>query len=70
MKRTLGDIIWGRHERYGHTFDYVMIAIIVASVSLMAVETLPGFPQDWLATSDIVNWTIIVIFTFEYAARY
>lgn len=70
MKKHLGDIIWGRHERYGHAFDYVMIVIILASVSLMAVETLPDFPDGWRAISDNVNWTVIAIFTVEYALRY
>lgn len=69
-KKQIGDVIWGRHERWGHAFDYVMIAVILISVSLMAVETLPNFPEKYQTPSDILNWVVIVIFTFEYCLRY
>lgn len=69
-KNQIGDIIWGRHERIGHAFDYVMIAVILISVSLMAIETLPNFPEKFETPSDILNWVVIVIFTIEYGLRY
>lgn len=69
-KKHIGDIIWGRHERWGHAFDYVMIVVIIISVSLMAVETLPDFPEKFETPSDILNWMVIVIFTIEYGLRY
>lgn len=70
QKKHIGDIIWGRHERWGHAFDYVMIVIILISVSLMAIETLPDFPEKLRTPSDILNWAVIVIFTIEYGLRY
>lgn len=69
-KKQIGDIIWGRHERWGHAFDYVMICVILISVSLMAIETLPNFPEKFKTPSDILNWVVIVIFTIEYTFRY
>lgn len=70
QKKHIGDIIWGRHKRFGHAFDYLMIVIILISVSLMAIETLPDFPSEWLRPLNIFNWTVIVIFTAEYALRF
>lgn len=70
QKKHIGEVVWGRHERFGHAFDYVMIAIILVSVSLMAIETLPDFPNDYRPLLSIFNWTVIVIFTIEYALRY
>jgi len=70
MKKRIGDIIWGRDARYGHGFDYVMIAIIFFSVTLMALDTLPDFPDEWDTTVQVVNWFVIVIFTIEYGLRY
>lgn len=69
-KKQVGDIIWGRHESWGHAFDYVMIFVILISVSLMAIETLPNFPKKFETPSDILNWVVIVIFTVEYGLRY
>jgi voltage-gated potassium channel len=70
MKKHIGDFIWGRDTRFGHSFDYGMIVIIFVSVSLMALETLPQFPQAWQAPAQIVNWVVIVLFTIEYGLRY
>lgn len=70
QKKHIGDIIWGRHERWGHAFDNVMIFVILISVSLMAIETLPNFPETFRAPSDILNWVVIVVFTIEYGLRY
>jgi voltage-gated potassium channel len=70
MKQRIGDIIWGRDARFGHGFDYVMIAVIFFSVTLMAAETLPDFPETWKTPAQIVNWVVIVIFTIEYVLRY
>lgn len=70
QKKHIGDIVWGRHKSYGHAFDYMMIAIILISVSLMAIETLPNFPDQWQSPLNIFNWVVIVIFTVEYALRY
>ncbi len=66
MKQKLGEFIWGRDPRYGHAFDYVMIVLIVISISLMAVETLPQFPVDWKGPILGFDWVIVVIFTVEY----
>lgn len=70
MKQKLGEFIWGKDPRYGHAFDYVMIFLIVISISLMAIETLPGFPAEWKGPILVFDWVIVVIFTIEYALRY
>lgn len=70
MKQTIGEFIWGRDPRYGHTFDYLMIVLIVISISLMAIETLPSFEPSWRGTFFAFDWVIVSIFTVEYALRY
>ncbi|MFK7903435.1 MAG: ion transporter [Nitratireductor sp.] len=69
-KKNIGEIIWGQHVRWGHAFDYVMIGIILFSVALMAIETLPNFPEQYRLLSQVVNWFVIIIFTIEYGLRY
>lgn len=68
-KSKIGDFVWGRDPRFGHAFDYVMIALIVVSVSVMAIETLPGFPQEFKEIVLWFDWVIILIFTIEYGLR-
>lgn len=70
VKSRIADFVWGRDPRYGHAFDYAMIVLIVISIGLMAIETLPEFPREWSAPLLIFDWMIVVIFTIEYALRY
>jgi len=70
MKQTIGDFIWGRDPRYGHAFDYLMIVLIVISIGLMAIETLPGFDRAWSGAILAFDWVIVAIFTIEYAFRF
>lgn len=70
QKKQIFDLIWGRHPKWGHAFDYIMIALILVSVSLMAIETLPDFPERWSGPLNIFNWFVIVIFTVEYLLRF
>lgn len=69
MKQRIGDFIWGRDLRFGHAFDYAMIVLIVISIALMSVETLPDFPREWSGTLLAFDWVIVVIFTIEYGLR-
>lgn len=69
FKQRLADFIWGRDPRYGHAFDYAMIALIVAVIVMMSVETLPDFPVRWSERLIILDWIVIMIFTAEYGIR-
>lgn len=68
-KTKIGDFVWGRDPRFGHAFDYVMIVLIVLSISVMAIETLPGFPRGMVAPILWFDWVIVIIFTVEYGLR-
>ncbi|MGB7288225.1 MAG: ion transporter [Salaquimonas sp.] len=68
-KDSLGDFVWGRDPRFGHAFDYAMIGLIVLSISVMAIETLPGFPAAWKEPILWFDWVIVIIFTVEYGLR-
>lgn len=53
----------------GATFEYGLVALIVANVIAVALETEPAFAAEWgrwLTYFEIVS---VVIFTLEYAAR-
>lgn len=68
-KDRIGDFVWGRDPRFGHAFDFAMMALIVISISIMAIETLPQFPHEWTGAVLFFDWVIVVIFTVEYGLR-
>jgi len=62
--------VWGRDPHYGHLFDFAMIALIMISIVVMSVETLPGFPRtEWSGRLVLFDWFIVVVFTVEYGLR-
>ncbi len=68
-KSKIGDFVWGRDPRFGHAFDYAMIVLIVLSISVMAIETLPGFPAELKERILWFDWVIVLIFTVEFGLR-
>lgn len=43
--------------------------LIVASVLLVMVESVPGFRADHAGTLQALEWVVTLLFTLEYAAR-
>ncbi len=68
-KDKIANFVWGRDPRFGHAFDYAMMALIVISISIMAIETLPQFPGSWTGLILLFDWVIVLIFTVEYILR-
>ena len=69
-RQRVGDFVWGRDPHYGHLFDFAMIALIMISIVVMSVETLPGFPRtEWSGRLVLFDWFIVVVFTVEYGLR-
>jgi voltage-gated potassium channel len=68
-KEPFGNFVWGRDPRFGHAFDYAMMALIVLSISIMALETLPQFPDSWSHGVLVFDWIIVSIFTIGYGLR-
>jgi voltage-gated potassium channel len=69
-RQRVGDFVWGRDPHYGHLFDFAMIALIMISIVVMSIETLPGFPRaEWSGRLVLFDWFIVVVFTVEYGLR-
>ncbi len=69
LRERAGRIVRGEDARYGNLFDHVIITIILASIAALALETLPGIPA-WLDNAlDVVELTVVIIFTLEYGLR-
>lgn len=53
----------------GKAFDVVLLAVIIASVLLVMVESVAGIRQRYAQTLYALEWVVTLLFTAEYAAR-
>ncbi len=78
MARATGQQGWRERARRvifeadtpgGRAFDLVLLALIVFSVLLVMVESVPGTRERNAALLDTLEWTVTIAFTLEYVAR-
>lgn len=69
IKEKLHEIIFEADTREGKLFDVVLLVIIVVSVVLVMLESVPGIRKNHGDTLVLLEWIITVIFTLEYFIR-
>ena len=72
MKTTrerLYEIIFEADTRAGKLFDLVLLVIILLSVLLVLLESVPGIRINYSSILKILEWIITIIFTVEYLLR-
>lgn len=65
----LNQIIFGTESTAGRTFDLVLIAAIILSVTAILVDSLTDLPGIYQTLLVWTEWTFTLIFTLEYALR-
>ena len=68
-KEALAAIILYTDSPAGHRFDKVILWLIVTSVAIVILETMPGLPMELFWIFFILEWVITVLFTIEYILR-
>ena len=68
-KETLAGIILYADSPSGRRFDKLIILLIVLSVLIVVVETIPGINRDFFWLLYILEWLITIAFTIEYILR-
>ncbi|NML14076.1 ion transporter [Azohydromonas caseinilytica] len=53
----------------GRTFDLLLISLILASVTVVMLDSVAGYRQRWGPVFDALEWAFTVLFTLEYIAR-
>jgi voltage-gated potassium channel len=69
MRQQLHDIIFEADTKGGKLFDILLILLIVLSIIIVLVESVPGHSHIvilWLQTAE---WTLTALFTLEYLLR-
>lgn len=69
LKKKLRVIIFGTDTPAGRWFDLVLIVCIIASVTLVLLDTVASINQRWGEFIHVFEWVFTVIFTVEYLLR-
>lgn len=68
-KVRLGNTIFESDTREAKTFDLVLLFIILLSVALVILESIPDFRNNYGKGLKLAEWIITGIFTIEYIVR-
>src|ERR1700712_4448923 len=69
FRAQLHQIIFEADTPAGRAFDVVLIGLIVVSILVVSIETIPTLPERLRNTLVIVEWAFTAIFTLEYVLR-
>ena len=68
-KFKLHEIIYGTHTPAGKLFDIVLLVVILYSVIIVMLESVPRFDEQYHSFLDISEWVVTILFTIEYILR-
>ncbi|MBT8219820.1 MAG: ion transporter [Bacteroidia bacterium] len=69
LKNDLFEIIFGWETPRGKLFDILLLILIVLSIILVMLESVPALDEKYHTFFVISEWVITVLFTIEYALR-
>ncbi|MRH99840.1 ion transporter [Kriegella sp. EG-1] len=68
-RAKLHEIIYGTHTPAGKLFDIALLILILYSVIIVMLESLPRFDVKYHKFLDISEWVVTILFTIEYILR-
>lgn len=68
-KRELHVIIYGTHTPAGKLFDILLLVLIVYSIIIVMLESVPRFDSKYHEFLNISEWVVTVLFSIEYILR-
>jgi voltage-gated potassium channel len=68
-KAKLHEIIYGTHTPAGKLFDIVLLVVILYSVIIVMLESIPRIDQKYHYFLNISEWIVTILFTIEYILR-
>ncbi|MBV6441218.1 MAG: ion transporter [Haliscomenobacteraceae bacterium CHB4] len=69
LKERLHEIIFEADTKAGKLFDLVLLGLILLSVVVVMLETIPALHERYFEWFYAVEWFFTVIFTVEYVMR-
>jgi voltage-gated potassium channel len=69
LKQKIFDIIFEANTPYGKLFDIVLLLLILMSVGLVMLESVPAINARYHSILIVFEWTLTIIFSIEYSLR-
>lgn len=68
-KRKLHEVIYGTHTPAGKLFDILLLILIVYSIIIVMLESVPRFDSKYHSFLNISEWMVTILFSIEYILR-
>ena len=68
-KETLHEVIYGTHTPAGKLFDLILLLLIVYSIIIVMLDSVPRFNLKYHTFLDRSEWVVTVLFSIEYVLR-
>ncbi len=68
-RATLHEVIYGTRTTAGKWFDIILLVVIVYSVIVVMLESVPRYDNKYHDFFNISEWVVTILFTIEYILR-
>ncbi|MDD2545226.1 MAG: ion transporter [Burkholderiaceae bacterium] len=68
-RQRLYTVIFESDTRAGRAFDIALIGLILLSLVVVVMDSVPTLQPRWHAVFQVFEWSFTLLFTLEYAAR-
>ncbi|MBT8187372.1 MAG: ion transporter [Croceitalea sp.] len=68
-RRKVHEIIYGTHTPAGKLFDIILLVVIVYSIIIVMLESVPRYDVRFHSFFNISEWVVTILFTIEYILR-
>lgn len=69
MREKLYDIIFGTSTKAGRNFDLVLLVLILTSVMIIMLESIPAVREEYFDALHTTEWCFTALFSLEYIVR-
>ena len=69
IRAKVNRIIFEHDTRAGKVFDIILLWLILLSVSVVVLESIPAFHAEFFTVFAYLEWIITILFTIEYVLR-
>ncbi|MCM4172948.1 ion transporter [Arenibacter sp. TNZ] len=68
-KQKIHEVIYGTHTPAGKLFDILLLVLIVYSVIIVMLESIPTFDEKHHRFLNFSEWIVTILFSIEYILR-
>ncbi|MDQ3290078.1 MAG: ion transporter [Bacteroidota bacterium] len=69
IKQKIYTIVFEAETKAGRTFDIVLLFLILLSVFIVTIETVPALVSNYRQYFRVIEWVFTILFTLEYFIR-